>query len=170
MPESGMDFGDIPAWIALIISVVTAINQLRVNSQSERNRKASEQSAKRERETERHKLRIEQIMKDVEDLSALSVDYWMRSGGDTGSTGVLINSKVRDLSSRIYRYSSFLWPSAAQDFLIIKQAITGGTFQSAARSAVKETSGTIRAITSSSGSLKDKLRAEFDKLDMPSTY
>lgn len=170
MPDSGMDYGDLPAWFALVVSLVTAFNQFRTSSNSEKIRQADEQRSKQEREADRQKLRIEQMMKDIEDLSAMSVDYWMRSGSDTGTAGVLINSKIRDLSSRVYRYSNFLWPSAGQDFLLLKQAITGGSFQSVTRVAAKGTSPTIRSVTLASSSLKDGLREAFDKLDMRSNH
>ncbi|MFT8234784.1 hypothetical protein ACLNBI_24960 [Pseudomonas guariconensis] len=165
-----MDNGDVPAWLALFISVCTAVHQWRVNANSEQVRKDTESKANAQRESDQKRQRVEQILRDLEDLAALSLDYWMKPGSDSGASGVLINSKVRDISSRISRYGMFLWPSAGQDFLLFKQAVTGGAFQSVTRAAERPLSTTVRNITSTSAQLKDKLRAELDRLDMPTRY
>lgn len=161
-----MDNGDVPAWLALGISLCSALYQCRVNSRAETIRKETESKAKAQRDSDLRKARIEQILRDLEELSALSLDYWLRSGSETGSSGVLINSKVRDLSSRVSRYSGFLWPSAGSDFLSFKQAVTGGAFQSVTRPAERPLSPTVRNVTTTSGYLKDKLIGELDKLDL----
>lgn len=161
-----MDNGDVPAWLALGISLCSALYQFRLNSKAEAVRQRSESQAKAQRAADLKKHRIEQILRDLEELSALSLDYWMKSGPETGSSGVFINSKVRDLSSRVSRYSEYLWPSAGQDFLSFKQAVTGGAFQSVTRLAERPLSPTVRGVTSTSGHLKDKLMGEMDKLDL----
>lgn len=165
-----MDFGDLPAWIALIISIWTAHHQNQVNARSEETRKATEATAKKDRESDHKKRRIDQLYRDVEDLSALAIDYWTRPGSSAGASGILINSKMKDLSSRIGRYGLFLWPSASQDFLTFKQAVTGGAFQSLAREAAKPQSAEIRNISNASSSLKDKLRTQLDTLDLPDRF
>lgn len=165
-----MDVGDIPAWLALLISIVTGLHQRKVNAAAESARIASEHESSRQRETDQRHLRIEQIYRDVEDITLLATDYWMRPGSETGASGVLITSKIRDVSSRISRYGAFLWPSANQDILTFKQAVTGGVFQQVSRDAVKPTSDTVRKISLASSTLKEKLRHELDRLDMPSRY
>lgn len=170
MPETGMEWGDLPAWFALGISIWTATRQNKANAKTEESRLASESAAKTQRETDQRRQRVETIQRDLEDLTALAIDYWMKPGTETGTSGVVINTKIRDISSRFSRYSTFLWPDASSDFLAFKQAVTGGEFQSQRREASTPRSGMISAISSTSILLKDKLRRELDKLDLPTKY
>ncbi len=178
MPEAGMDLGDIPAWFALVISIWTACAQTKTNaradqlriaaeSKAEGLRLAAESKARIDREKDQRRQRIEQIHRDIEELTALAIDYWMKPGSDTGTSGVVINTKIKDISSRFSRYSAVLWTRASSDFLSFKQAVTGGEFQSQRREASTPRSATISTISTTSGSLKDKLGRELDKLDMP---
>lgn len=165
-----MGLGDLPAWFALAISIWTAFNQRKLNSKAEKLRLASELATKKGRETDQRKNRVEALQRDIEDLAALAIDYWMRPGSETGTSGVVINTKIRDISSRFSRYHAFLWGDASPDFLAFKQAVTGGEFQSQRREALTPRSVTISTISSTSNLLKDKLRRELDKLDMPNSY
>lgn len=164
-----MDLGDIPAWLALVISVLSAAHQVKVNNQSERTRASSELAAQKLRQSDQQRQRIEHMHRDVDDIAALAHDYWMKPGSTSDSSGVLINSKIRDVSSRINRYGTFLWPSAGTDFLLFKQAVTGGQFQSSTRPAERATSAAVRNITGTAAVLKDRLRTELDKLDLPTS-
>lgn len=160
-----MDLGDIPAWLALVISFFSAFHQAGVNKASELARSDAEKTAKAQRECDQRKNRVEQIQRDIEEIAALAFDYWMKSGSESGATGVLIVTKMRDVSSRISRYSHFLWPTASVQFLAFKQAVTGGSFQSHTRPAEKPLSPIVRSISNTSSTLKDHLRNELDKLD-----
>ncbi|OCW24890.1 hypothetical protein C9382_27665 [Pseudomonas aylmerensis] len=178
MPEPGMDLGDVPAWFALIISIWTAYAQKKANSRAEELRVAAESKAEglrlaaeakasSDREKDQRRQRVEQIHRDIEELTALAIDYWMKPGSETGTSGVVINTKIKDISSRFSRYSAVLWPRASSDFLSFKQAVTGGEFQSHRRESSAPRSATIIAISTASGSLKHKLGQELDKLDIP---
>lgn len=155
MPGNSFDWGDVPAWIAIAMSGAGLIWQKISNSRQDRDRLSFQR-----------RVRVDQITKDIDELLTLSIDYWMRPGSETGTLGLQINIKIRDLSSRISEYSSFLWSSSREDFMKIKMLVTGGSFQSPRRAAVSPTDLNLQDITTETSRFKANLRRICDGLDI----
>lgn len=79
-----MDIGDVPAWIALVLSVVTlvaqnkqskrsAADQANLASQAARDREDLKNSAKEELAKVNRKLRLEKITQDLDEIGRAHV-------------------------------------------------------------------------------------------------
>lgn len=166
MPESTIGLGDFPAWIALAVSLIGATRQWFTNKQNRKELAALENKTKSDRLDLQRKLRIEQLSKDIDELCALSLEYWMKPGAEMTSQGLMINLKTKDISSRFWSYQSFLWRDAGSDFSTIKRQITGGSFQSPRRPASAHDSLLIRSFLDSFADMREKLRIECDRIDI----
>lgn len=165
MSDNPVDYGDLPAWIALVVSVGLAIYQHRQNIKANQERDTLEaKSAKNLKDLQR-KLRIEQMMKDLDELSALSVDYWTKPGDVGATSALMIKVKAQDLGFRCIEYSRFLWNNAASDFSSIRRKITGGSFEVRTRPAIPTTDPIIRDSTAMIAEFKSKLRRTCDDID-----
>lgn len=155
MADAGIDWGDISSWIAVAFTAWGLVVQHRSAHTSETDRKRFQQ-----------KLRIETLISDIDDLCSRAVNYWMKPEAQAAADGILIVSKVRDISSRTTAYSGFLWESAASDFIRVKMRITGGQFQVSTRQALPQNDPTIAAFMNQAAEFKAKLRAVHDQMDI----
>lgn len=163
--SDNFDLGDIPAWIALAVSIGLAIYQHKQNTKSHRDRVALEAKSAKDLKDLQKKLRLEQMIKDLDDLSALSLDYWTKPGDVGDTSALMIKVKAQDLGYRCIEYSRFLWDSAASDFSSIRRKITGGLFEVKTRPAIATTDPIIRDSTVLMGEFKLNLRRTCDSLD-----
>ncbi|MBP1123539.1 MULTISPECIES: hypothetical protein [Pseudomonas] len=160
-----MDIGDIPAWIALAVSVFTLINQNRQNTKANLERETSKAESEVKLRDLQRKLRLEQMIKDIDDLMMLTIDYWTQPEGMGGTSALMMKSKSQDISYRCIDYHQFLWSSAAPEFAGIRRIITGGDFEVKSRQPITTTSPLIRESSTMVSSFKTKLRQACDDLD-----
>jgi len=160
-----MDIGDIPAWIALAVSAFTLYQQGKQNDKATLEREEHKKTSSDQLRDLQRKLRLEQMIKDLEDLLTLTVDYWTQPGSTSATSALMIKSKSQDLAYRCNDYNRFLWISAAADFSVIRRTITGGQFEVKSRAALQTTDPLIREASHLISNFKTKLRQTCDSLD-----
>lgn len=165
MSDPLIDVGDIPAWIALVVSAFTLFQQSRQNDKATLEREELQKSSKESLRDLQRKLRLEQMIKDLDDLLTLTVDYWTQPGNMGATSALMIKSKSQDLAYRCNDYNRFLWDSAASEFSGIRRTITGGAFEVKSRTAISTTDPIIREASSMIANFKIKLRQTCDSLD-----
>ncbi|MEB0308339.1 hypothetical protein QN382_03445 [Pseudomonas sp. 10B1] len=160
-----LSWRDIPAWLALATSMGIAIRQGFINRRLAKERKEFEEKNTVQNINQLRRMRAEQLVKELDELSTLAVGYWVQSGSVISTEGIIISMKTRAISSSCYEYRDFLWPSAASDFSAIKMKITGGNFQVKSREAYLPSSPFIRDCTTALSGFREKLQRACDKLD-----
>lgn len=154
MPEPSIDFGDIPAWLALVFSLVSLIWQ-----------GVAAFFSRREKRVGRTKTQIEQLIVDIDGLCEMCISYWMKPEDQTSPEGFFIVARVRDLSSKMNSYRGILWDRVPSDFSDIKRKITGGDFQVAGRQALGCDNSFIKDFVNDFSEFKEKLRLKADALE-----
>lgn len=165
MSDPLIDIGDIPAWIALAVSVFTLVQQGKQNNKAAVEREELQRTSKDSLIKLQRKLRLEQMIKDLDDLLALTVDYWTQPGNTGATSALMMKSKSQDLSYRCNDYSRFLWSTAASEFSGIRRIITGGAFEVKSRLAIQTTDPLIREASMKIADFKTKLRQTCDSFD-----
>lgn len=155
MPELEMDWGDISSWIAVVFTLYGLIVQQRSASRS-----------KNERKRFQHKIRIETMLQDIDELTSRALNYWTSVPAATTTDGVLIVSKLRDIGSRLQNYKHFLWEDVIIDFTQIRTSMTGGQFQASSRTPLQAESPLIRRFMDASCHFKIQLRKAYDRIDI----
>ena len=154
MADPASDLGDISSWVAIGFTLLGLIIQATSARSTNKDKKAFQQ-----------KLRIEQLLTDIDDLCAKAISYWMKTEDASGVESLLIVSKVKDISARTRAYESFLWTEAPTDFAKIKIKGTGGNFQVRTRSTLTADSPLLRSLFDDAALFKEKLRKIHDSLD-----
>lgn len=172
MADPTLPYGDIPAWVALGISAITFFQQHRQNKKNsldaaeQKNISIQQDAISKQNLTNlKRQLRAEQMIKDVDELLALTVDYWTQPGSMASTSAIMIKLKSQDLSHRCNEYSSFLWISASSDFSAIRRTITGGLFEVKSRSALPTNAPLIREASNKISDFRIKLITLIDKID-----
>ncbi|WP_447789245.1 hypothetical protein [Pseudomonas farris] len=165
MSDPLIDLGDIPAWIALAVSIFTFTQQSKQNNKTTLEREELQKSSTEKLRDFQRKLRLEQMIKDLDDLLMLTVDYWTQPGNTGSTSALMIKSKSQDLAYRCNDYNRFLWDSAASEFSGIRRAITGGAFEVKSRVAISTNDPFIREASNMISNFKTKLRQTCDSLD-----
>lgn len=171
-----MDIGDVPAWIALVLSVVTlvaqnkqskrsAADQANLASQAARDREDLKNSAKEELAKVNRKLRLEKITQDLDELLAVTLQYWTSDGREGATSALMLKVKVKDLSARCLEYRSFLWDRAGEDFSLIRRHITGGHFEVLSRAALSPNDPFIGTASRLISDFRVNVRRATDRLD-----
>ena len=165
MADPLMDIGDLPAWIALAVSAFTLYQQGRQNDKATIEREELKRISSDQLRDLQRKLRLEQMAKDLDELLALTVDYWTQPGNTASTSALMMKSKSQDLAYRCHDYGRFLWTSAAAEFSVIRRKITGGHFEVKSRDALPTTDPLIREASHLISDFKTKLRQTCDNLD-----
>ncbi|GLR38318.1 hypothetical protein [Pseudomonas plecoglossicida] len=171
-----MDYGDFPAWVALAISLYTHIAQNRQQKrsaaeQAESAKKAAEdrdklrESAKEELAKVNRKLRLEKMSQDLEELLALTLQYWTRDGREGATSALMLKVKFKDFSSRCLEYRSFLWERAGDDFSLVRRHVTGGQFEVLSRPALPPNDPFISTASRLISDFRENVRRATDRLD-----
>ncbi|WP_219338985.1 hypothetical protein, partial [Staphylococcus haemolyticus] len=113
----------------------------------------------------KRQIRAEQMLADMDELLALTVNYWTQPAETASTSAIMIKSKIKDLSHRCSSYRSFLWTSASTEFMNIKRTITGGSFEGKFRPALHTTSPLIQNASREIDNFKIKLRTYIDSID-----
>ncbi|WP_144401162.1 hypothetical protein [Pseudomonas lurida] len=165
-------YGDIPAWIALGASAFTIIQQSKQNNKALLEKEEQKTASKQKEELSRksltnlkRQLRAEQMIKDIDELLALAVDYWTQSEGNGSPSAIMIKVKSQDLSHRCNEYRSFLEFPASSDFSAIRRLITGGQFEGKSRKAIPTNAPLIRDASNKVNDFRTNLRKYIDKID-----
>lgn len=172
MAEPTLPYGDIPAWAAILISLVTIYLQFRQNTKSAQDKAEQKKESELQEEVSKEnltnlkrQLRAEQMIKDIDELLVLTVDYWTKSESVSSNSAIMIKSKSQDLAHRCNEYRSFLWGSASSDFSAIRRQITGGMFEVSSREVLPKNALLIKEASRKIAEFRIELRKLIDKLD-----
>ncbi|WP_157969646.1 hypothetical protein [Pseudomonas huaxiensis] len=171
-----MDYGDIPAWLALVVSASTFFiqhshqknsdrRQAERNAQDAQEREDIQRSATEKLTNSNRKLRLEKMIQDLDELLAITLQYWTCSGRDGATSALFMKIKVRDFSSRCTEYRTFLWDRAGEEFSLIRRHITGGQFEVVSRPALATTDPFLSTASRQLSDFRSNIRRVCDKLD-----
>lgn len=123
VPESsGVDLGDIPSWLALVLSVGSLLWQWRSEFKSSRLEKCSQKIQ-----------HIEAFERSLNEVRVLAVAYWMASEHEGARDGLMLVHHLRAMARDAKRHKEILWDTVERDTLMLKMRTTGGEFQRPSR-------------------------------------
>ncbi|MDA8485874.1 hypothetical protein NNO07_22635 [Pseudomonas resinovorans] len=148
-----MDYGDIPAWIALILSLVS----LRKQHQSEKGSKTTAEIALKVE-------RLDAIESSLTQVRTSAIAYWLHPEAVSAKDGLMLLHYLKELSADVSSYSNLLWPDAWRDVLELKMQTTGSNFQQANRTGLPANDPLIRAFTDTAAEISRKLKRARDEV------
>jgi hypothetical protein len=142
-----MDFGDIPAWIALIVSGWTLYKQSRTDN------------AAQKREQLAHKIaRLDAIEAALGEIRTTAAAYWLFPEGTAAKEGLMLLHHLKTLSGECDRNRDLLWADAWRHALDLKMEMTGADFQQQGRPGRPANDPLIRKFTETFTAFSENLR------------
>lgn len=148
-----MDLGDIPAWIALALSIVSLLVQYRSNLSAERKERASDELA-----------RLEHLESTVAEIRATALAYWLYPESTSAKEGLMLTHLLKSLSGEVQRSAGLLWDQAWRDVLQLKMDMTGADFQQLNRPARPANDPFVRAFSDKSTAFSENLRRRIEQV------
>ncbi len=143
-----MDKGDIPAWIALALSVVSLGTQYHTHRENRKSEALKEKLA-----------RLAHMEALVMEIRTSAIAYWLHSEAAAAKDGLMLIHHLKDLSGEVSRNQELLWSNARADVLNIKIQVTGSDFQRAGRLGRPANDPLITAFSESCSRFHDNLRS-----------
>ncbi|WP_313450492.1 hypothetical protein [Stutzerimonas kunmingensis] len=143
-----MDEGDIPAWIALALSLISLGTQYHTYREHQKSEALNEKMA-----------RLAHMEALVMQIRTTAIAYWLHSEAAAAKDGLMLIHHLKDLSGEVTRNQTLLWPNARADVMNIKIQVTGSDFQRIDRLGRPANDPLITAFSESCSRFHENLRS-----------
>lgn len=142
-----MDYGDIPAWIALAVSAYTLYKQSHTDNATQKREQLSLKIA-----------RIDAIEAALGEIRTLAAAYWLHPENAAAKEGLMLLHHLKTLAGECDRNRDLLWPEAWRHALDLKMQMTGSDFQQLGRLARPANDPLVRQFSDTCAAFSENLR------------
>lgn len=153
-PETGgMDWGDLPSWFALVLSIGSLLWQWRTESKTSSKEKATVKLA-----------RIESFERSLAEVRLLATTYWMTPEVQSAKEGIMLLHHLREMAVDAKRYKSVFWASVEADTLRLKMQTTGASFQQVDRPVYPASDAFMKQFMATIAGMSSQVKAAKDRI------